>query len=133
MEMEYIFIKLLNMSISAGWLVLAIIAMRFLLKKAPRWMVCMLWAMVAIRLIFPFSLESTLSLIPSNETVPEEFLFPGNPEIHTGVDSLNSVINPIINETLAPTPQNSANPSQILTAICARVWMLGAILMVSAK
>lgn len=127
--MENIFLKLLNMSISAGWLVLAVILVRFLFKKAPRWSVCLLWAMVALRLIFPFSIESALSLIPSTETVPDEFLFPGIPEIHTGVSSLNSVINPIIGETLAPNPMTSANPSQILTAIASRVWILGIIVM----
>lgn len=127
--MESIFLKLLNMSISAGWLVLVVIAVRFLFKKAPKWVMCLLWAMVALRLVFPFSIESALSLIPSTETVPDEFLFPGIPEIHTGVNSLNSVINPIIGETLAPNPMTSANPSQILTAIVSRVWILGVIVM----
>ena len=108
--MESIFLKLLNMSISAGWLVLVVIVVRFLFKKAPKWVMCLLWAMVALRLVFPFSIESALSLIPSTETVPDEFLFPGIPEIHTGVNSLNSVINPIIGETLAPNPMTSANP-----------------------
>ncbi len=128
--MENIFLKLLNMSISAGWLVLVVVLLRFIFKRAPKWAVCLLWAMVALRLVFPFSVESALSLIPSAETVPDEFMFPGIPEIHTGVSSLNSVINPIISETLAPNPMTSANPSQILTAICARVWVLGAVLMV---
>ncbi len=127
--MEDIFLKIVNLSISAGWLVIAIIVLRFLLKKAPRWIVCLLWAMVALRLVLPFSIESALSLIPSTETVPDEFMYPGIPEIHTGVNSLNSVINPIISETLAPTPQNSANPSQILTAICSRIWIFGIIIM----
>ena len=128
--METVFLKLLNMSISAGWLVLVVIAVRFLFKKAPKWVVCLLWAMVALRLVFPFSIESALSLIPSAETVPDEFLFPGIPEVHTGVNSLNSIINPIIGETLAPNPMTSANPSQILTAIVSRVWILGFIVMV---
>ncbi len=129
MTMENIFLKLLNMSISAGWLVLAVVVVRFLFKKAPRWAVCLLWAMVALRLVFPFPIESALSLIPSAETVPDEFMFPGIPEVHTGVSSLNSVINPIIGETLAPNPMTSANPSQILTAIASRVWILGIIIM----
>jgi len=127
--MEDIFLKLLNMSISAGWLVLAVVLVRFLFKKAPKWVTCLLWAMVALRLVFPFSIESAVSLIPSAETVPYEFMYPGIPQVHTGVESLNSVINPIISETLAPTPQYSANPSQILTAIVSRVWVLGIIVM----
>ena len=128
--MENVFLKILNLSISAGWLVLAVIAVRFLIKKAPRWIICLLWAMVALRLVLPFSIESALSLIPSTETVPDEFMYPGIPQIHTGVGSLNSVINPIIEESLAPTPYTSANPSQILTAICSRIWVLGIIIMI---
>ena len=64
-----IFVKLLNMSITAGWLILAVIILRFLLKKAPRWICCFLWMLVAIRLICPFSPESVFSVIPSSETI----------------------------------------------------------------
>lgn len=73
------FLTILDMSLSASWLVLAIIAARFLLKKAPRWLTCSLWALVALRLICPFSFESAVSLIPEfsippttvEETLPE--------------------------------------------------------------
>jgi len=73
------FLTLLEMSLSASWLVLAVIAARFLLKKAPRWLTCGLWSLVALRLICPFSFESTISLIPEfslpptivEETLPE--------------------------------------------------------------
>ena len=66
--MEMLFIKVLNMSISASWLVLVVLALRFLLKKSPRWIHVALWALVAVRLICPVSLESVLSLIPENTT-----------------------------------------------------------------
>ena len=62
--MESLFLKLVNMSISASWLVLAVVVLRILMKKAPKWMTCALWAMVAIRLVFPFSIESAFSLVP---------------------------------------------------------------------
>lgn len=62
--MTDLFIKLLDMSLSASWIVLAVIAARLVLKKAPRWMICGLWVLVALRLLCPFSLESALSLIP---------------------------------------------------------------------
>lgn len=62
--MEVFFLKLLNMSIAASWLIIAVIVFRQLLKKAPKWLPCILWAIVAIRLICPFSFESSLSLIP---------------------------------------------------------------------
>ncbi len=128
--MENIFLRLLNLSISAGWLVLAIIAFRFLIKKAPKWIVCLLWAMVAIRLVCPISIESIFSLVPSAETVPQEIIYAKDPQIHTGIDSLNSTINPIINETLAPEPLTSANPAQILCIVAWNVWIVGMIAMI---
>lgn len=72
--MELSFVKLLNTSISAGWLILVVLVLRLVLKKAPKSIHCLLWAMVAVRLICPFSIESVFSLIPSAETVPEIYL-----------------------------------------------------------
>ena len=72
--MELSFVKLLNTSISAGWLILVVIALRFVLKKVPKSIHCLLWALVAVRLVCPFSIESVFSLIPSAETVPEIYL-----------------------------------------------------------
>ena len=73
--MDKIFLKVLNMSISASWLVLVVLALRLLLKKAPRWIHVALWALVAVRLICPVSIESAFSLIPSTQTVPEEIIY----------------------------------------------------------
>ena len=69
MTVAAIFLKLLNMSIAAGWLILAVLVLRLLLKKAPKWVSCLLWGIVAVRLVCPFSLESGWSLVPSAETV----------------------------------------------------------------
>lgn len=62
--MDTLFLKVLNMSISASWLVLIVLALRLLLKKSPKWIHMALWALVAVRLICPVSIESVLSLIP---------------------------------------------------------------------
>lgn len=67
--METIFLKLLDMGIAAGWLIIAVTILRVFIKKAPGWLLCALWALVAIRLVCPFSLESSLSLIPRAEAV----------------------------------------------------------------
>lgn len=72
--METLFLIVLNRSMTAGWLILAVIALRLLLKKAPRWMSCMLWALVAIRLICPISMESAWSLVPAREPILEQRL-----------------------------------------------------------
>lgn len=123
--MESVFLKLLNMSIAAGWLVLAVVALRFLLKKAPKTIRCVLWALVGIRLICPFSFESALSLIPSAETVSPDILYSQVPTIHTGIGSLNRAVNPIISESLAPTASASVNPLQVMTITASMVWITG--------
>ena len=69
--MGAIFLKILNMSITATWLTLAVIVLRLLLKKAPRFLTVILWGFVAVRLCFPFAIESVLSLIPNAEPIPE--------------------------------------------------------------
>ena len=87
--MSEAFLKIVNMSISAGWLVLAVLALRLILKKSPKWVNVLLWGIVAVRLVCPFSLESALSLIPSAETLPRESLYAAQPQLHTGVAALN--------------------------------------------
>ena len=67
--MSTVFIKLLNMSITASWMILAVILARLLLKKVPKWITCLLWGLGAVRLICPFSFESIFSLIPSSQTI----------------------------------------------------------------
>ncbi len=67
--MGEVFLKVLNMSVTAGWLILAVLLIRCLLRKAPKWLMCLLWGVVAVKLIFPFSIESSFSLIPAAEPV----------------------------------------------------------------
>ena len=68
------FSTILNASIAASWMVLAVLILRFVLKKSPKWVYVMLWGLVAVRLIMPFSIESAFSLIPSVQTIPHEIL-----------------------------------------------------------
>lgn len=72
--MDTVFLKLLNMSITASWLIFAVLILRFLLRKAPKWISCLLWGLVAIRLIFPFSIESVFSLIPNTEPISNRII-----------------------------------------------------------
>ena len=112
--MTELFLDIVNMSISAGWLVLAVLALRLILKKAPKWVNVLLWGIVAVRLICPFSIESTLSLIPSAETISPEIMMDWTPEISTGIAPLDRVVNPVISTSFAPQGMASANPLQIL-------------------
>ena len=123
--MSEVFLKIVNMSISAGWLVLAVLLLRLILKKAPKWISVLLWGLVAIRLICPISFESVLSLIPSVETVSPGIMLDATPQIHTGIGALNSAINPIISQSFTPNPGDSANPLQIWIPVAAVVWLVG--------
>lgn len=123
--MADIFLKFLNMSISASWLALVVVILRLLLKKAPKWLNPVLWGIVGIRLILPFSIESILSLIPSAETISPEIIYSQEPSIHSGIPILNSVVNPIITESFTPNPAGSASPLQIWIPIAAVVWTVG--------
>lgn len=123
--MEELFLKLLNMSISASWLVLAVMLARLVLKKAPRGLICCLWALVAIRLVCPFSVESVLSLIPSAQTVPQEILLAPAPVIHSGVTFIDSAVNPVLSQSMAPETGASVNPMQIWTFLAGLVWLVG--------
>lgn len=123
--MEALFLKLVNMSITASYLVIAVIAFRLVLHKAPRWIHASAWGLVGLRLALPFSFESFFSLIPSTEPLPEKFLYAATPQIQTGIPAVNNSLNPIIAETLTPDPLTSANPTQILSFIFANIWLVG--------
>lgn len=127
--MEAVFIKLLNMGIAAGWLILAVIVLRLVLRRAPRWMICLLWGLVAVRLICPVSLQSIFSLIPSRETVRQEIVFSESPAIQSGIRLVDHVVNPVLQESFAPQPGDSMNPLQGWLFIAGIVWMLGVGLM----
>lgn len=127
--MDAVFLKILNMSITASWIALAVIAVRLLLKKAPEWITVLMWGLVGIRLICPFSLESIFSLIPSAETVPGDILYTNTPTIHSGVEAINSVVNPIILDSLAPAVGASVNPIQIIAFAASAIWIVGIVAM----
>lgn len=127
--MTDLFISLFNMSITAGWLVLAVILLRFLLKKAPKWVNAVLWAFVGFRLICPFSFESIFSLVPSTDTVPHDIIYSPTPSIHSGIPALNSTFNPIISETFSPDVTASVNPIQIVLFVAVIIWIIGIITM----
>ena len=123
--METVFLKILNMGITAGYLVLAILVLRLILKKAPKWLRCALWGLVALRLILPFSFESVLSLIPSAQTLPEDILYTQIPTIQSGIPAVNNSLNPVIFHTMAPTLGNSVNPMQVAAYIASLIWIVG--------
>lgn len=127
--MNELFLQIVNMSISASWLVLVVLMLRVVLRKAPKWVNVLLWGIVAVRLICPLSIESAWSLIPSAETIPLNIGMDTTPAINSGIPALNSAVAPIISQSNTPAAGASANPLQITIAIDEYLWIFGMILL----
>ena len=124
--MAAVFLKLLNLSISASWLVLAVLVLRLISKRSPKWVNVLLWGIVALRLVLPFSIESAVSLIPSAETVsPAAVQFDPAPTITSGVSVIDNAVNPSLSEHFAAAPTASVNPLYVWTEIAGWVWLIG--------
>lgn len=124
--MAAVFLKLLNLSISASWLVLAVLVLRLISKRAPKWVNVLLWGIVALRLVLPFSIESVLSLIPSAETLsPEVVRFDPAPTITSGVEFIDNAVNPSLSESFAAVPTASVNPLYVWAYLAGWVWLIG--------
>ena len=123
--MTDVFLGFLNRSLSAAILIFAIVLIRLVFKKAPKWLLCALWALAAVRLLCPVSVESVLSLIPSAETVQPEIVYSVEPAITSGIPAVDAIVNPSLQAAFTPDPVQSANPLQILTWLAAWVWLGG--------
>ena len=118
--MSALFLKILNLSITASWLILAIILIRPIMKKVPKWIQCALWILVAVRLVCPYSIESMFSVIPSSEPIPQ------NIEMESRTAQ---VINPVIKENIQAAVSANANPMQIMIGVLSYLWILGILVM----
>ena len=127
--MTDIFLKFVNMGIAAGWLVLAVMLLRLVLRRAPKELTLVLWGIVALRLVLPVSIQSIFSLIPSAETISPLIGDMQEPQIHSGITVLNSAVNPVITQAFAPSPEASVNPLQVFIFASAVCWLVGAAVM----
>ena len=129
--MNELFLKIINMSISASWLILAVLILRLVLKKAPKWVNVLLWGIVAVRLICPFSVESALSLIPSAETFPEKIISGPSFDVQTGITPIDNRINDYLGDRYfegVTVPTNNGNNIMTILTI---VWTIGILLLVA--
>ena len=130
-----IFLKLLNMSITAGWLIMAVLCVRLLFLKVSKRVNCLLWGIVAIRLICPFSIESPFSIVPSAEPIKSSTVVEGKvqnyiPSIDSRLTIVENTINPMLTETFAYHESNSVAPLQIVTYVVGLVWGGGMVLLI---
>ena len=129
-----IFLKLLNMSITASWLILAVLGIRLLFRKIPKWITCLLWGVVAIRLIFPLSIESAFSLQLSAEpirtsTMVEGELIPYVPSVDSNIGVVENTVNPLLAEAFAYQETESVAPLQVFIGIAGSVWLSGMVVL----
>jgi len=120
-----VFLKVVNMSLTASWLLLAILVLRPFLKKVPKRLWSWVWAIAAVRLVLPLSRKSILSLIPVAEPVAPDIAYHPVPMVNFGVESVNRVVNPIVMESFTPQAGASMNPLQIWIPIGAILWLVG--------
>ena len=129
--MNELFLKIINMSISASWLILAVLILRLVLKKAPKWVNVLLWGIVAVRLICPLSFESALSLIPSAETFPEKVISGPSFDVQTGITPVDNRINDYLGDRYFEGVTVPANNGNNIMTILTIVWTIGILLLVA--
>lgn len=127
--------KLLNMSFAGSAVILLVLVLRLFLKKAPKRYSCALWILVLIRLVWPFTIPSPLSLLPVNvEALVEIPMEEGTiPWLNTGISAIDEPVNLIFLESMMPEPENSVDPAQILGAVTGVVWFGGFVIFVGAN
>ena len=123
--MDDVFLKLVNLSISASWLILAVLVLRVVLKKAPKWVMPLLWGVVALRLVCPFSIESVLSLIPSAETIPSEIVTETREPVLYEQATLDIVTNPTLPSAAEVPVGVSRQQAQLDFSIYSVLWLAG--------
>ncbi len=123
--MDDVFLKLVNLSISASWLILAVLVLRVVLKKAPKWVMPLLWSVVALRLVCLFSIESALSLIPSAETIPSEIVTETREPVLYEQATLDIVTNPTLPSAAEVPVGVSRQQAQVDFNIYSVLWLTG--------
>ena len=123
--MDDVFLKLVNLSISASWLILAVLVLRVVLKKAPKWVMPLLWGVVALRLVCLFSIASALSLIPSAETIPSEIVTETREPVLYEQATLDIVTNPTLPSAAEVPVGVSRQQAQVDFNIYSVLWLAG--------
>lgn len=135
--METLFLKILNMSLTASYVIIAVLLIRLLLKRAPKKYSYLLWAVVLFRLVCPVSISSELSLFnapPFDMTaaqksgeaalsyVSADIGYMEKPGLTVGIPTVNVMISDTLPQA---DPTASVNPLQIWIQIGTVLWCLG--------
>lgn len=124
--MVQLFLKVLNMGITAGYCVLIVLFLRLLLRRMPKIYSYVLWSVVWFRLVCPLSIKSVLSLIKiSTRTIPMDIGRRETPAIDSGSARVDAVVNAGIRQMIPQAAVgDSVNPMQIVLFVAGVVWIL---------
>ena len=134
--MDTLFLKLLNMSITASYFILGILLLRLLFRKIPKWISVLLWGLVALRLLLPFSIESNQSLIPTTDPIPQSVLSPTEIAFDHVIPTMNIADTSGVSSTpMVPDPPTATTiiPHSLggnLAHLGAKLWLPGILVMV---
>lgn len=123
--------KLVNLSLTASLMILAVILLRLVFRRAPKWLFCAMWGLVALRLLLPASIESRVSMIPSAEPLPRELLYAETPRIESGIPAVDAAVNPALSRSVTPDAGTNDNPVRPRFFVLSRIWIGGAALMLA--
>lgn len=127
--MNQIFLELLNNAMVSSILIVVIMMIRLCMKKAPKWFACVLWGLVAIKLVLPFRIESMLSLIPNSKPIPIDIEYQSVPQITSSVTVIDDVVNPMLASNFTPDEVNSINPMQVVVSAASALWVIGMVIL----
>ena len=129
--MTEVFLKLINMSISASWLIPVVLVLRFAFKKTPKWIAVLMWSIVAVRLMCPVSIESALSLLPSAETLPIEILSGPTFVVDTGIASVDSQVNEYLDNHYFEGMTVPFDNGKTVMTLLAVIWLVGVVVLLA--
>ena len=119
------FLKVLDLSIAAGWIIIAVILLRTVMRRSPKYMRCVLWGIVGLRLCLPFTLESKLSLVPQADAVSSRVTAITAVSQTGGLPKVQNIA----------SVQNAVSPAQVqnsdfsLLQIASAVWIAGIVVL----
>ena len=125
--MDNLFIDFLNTSITASYIIVAVLLVRAIFKKLPRKFICALWTVAGLRLIMPFSIESAFSLIPSTKTIDPVSGSSYGVRLNSGITALDIPVNNFLveNEMAATTQAITPSDKNVIVSIIAIIWLVG--------
>lgn len=123
--MGALFVDFLNISITASYIILAVILIRLIFPKIPKKFICILWAIAGIRLVLPFSIESIFSLIPSAETFDPVLSNTKGLQINSGISAIDTPVNDYLGDRYYEGVTVAANLKDIAASVAAIVWIIG--------